>query len=454
MTATGWIWVGLGAAVVTVLIAWRERTQVRSGVPGTRSWTRVGLGLGALSLPAFGISLVNDDVKDPPEQRGIGVVIDDARNSPRRGLDMGLTLSAAVAFEDCGQPVSVRLALVPTAEFWIDNPQLGKEAVVHLSIPEPEINDLAVSTAEDGLDPIVTPFTGGTSSQSDTNTSATVQPRSKAAVGAVARLTATRPLDSFTIIKVAITRWRRTSSPLIVTFKADWAQGRSRLLGSCYVRMPALAGFPTVFSAALVRKEVTTDRDDPGGESSFFVVSGTNPDPEKDYGENPPPTGYTYYNSAYEVTRGVASLWFNEKHTLEQGSTLPAPNANFVGSPAWTCKSSIPDGLEFSGNTKPGDEVDDILQSRHRHGTFSMSAERITEVLRQRTCASWVAIEKSDAGTRRDLIMMVIGASFSLGLELVRSGLGRRQPTVPNAPPAPRSASPTKPGKKRPRRGP
>jgi hypothetical protein len=68
--------------------------------------------------------------------------------------------------------------------------------------------------------------------------------------------------------------------------------------------------------------------------------------------------------------------------------------------------------------------------------TFSFSDERVAEILRQRTCASFVAIEAAGAGTRRDLLLLAVGAIIALGIELVLSGLKRHGSDEPSSQPA------------------
>jgi hypothetical protein len=413
-----WGWALTGALVVATLSVLVEARLRQSGRGGP-SILRAGLGASiTLATVASGIALAGVRSESPPEQRGIGVRVDGAHTSPdRRGdkrFDMGLTLAMAVDITACDEPVRVRLTLAPTAEFWIDNQEkLADGATVRLAIPDDldadvpadrVLQDLRAWVSTDGLAPFV----------------AAVRARSPGEPGGDGvglEAPATRRVARATFVTIEVPRWGDTPNPLNLEFTADWTRRRT-LLGSCYVTLPALAGFPTVLSAVQMEGEATPLEEAPGGRLSFFVVSSTSADL------------HAYYRTEYEVTHGVTSLTM-PGHTLQDGVSLPAPNANLGRSPAWTCRTTIPDGLAFLPNTRPGDAAVDVNQAPSNDGTFALSDARIAEILEQETCASFVAIESTGAGTRRDFVLMAIGALFALGIELFLSGLRRRRTELP-----------------------
>jgi hypothetical protein len=133
---------------------------------------------------------------------------------------------------------------------------------------------------------------------------------------------------------------------------------------------------------------------------------------------------YAYYDERFEVTRGVTSLELDD-NTLLEGSAIPAPNANLGGAQAWTCRSSITQEVDWTPR-QPDDPAPDVYAMLDPAATFSLSDHRVAEILRQRTCASFVAVEAAGFGTRRDLVLIALGTVIALGVELTRSGLTRR----------------------------
>lgn len=376
------------------------------------SLTRIGLGLGIslLAVASAGV-LIRVDVKPAPEQRGIGVeVVGLSPPSKARGYDRGLTLAMVVKVTECDNPVQVQITLAPTAEFWIDNHEdLASQAVVRFAIPDDLAADASVDEVlsdpeawmgTDGLAPFVTAVP---KESADVDLDPTATKESQA-----------------TFITVKVPEWGSTLNPLTVQFFADWTHHRS-FLGGCYVSLPAVAGLPTVLSTAqLAGLAKASPSDLPSDNANLFVVSSKQP------------RLYAYYEEAFEVTRGVTSLELDD-HTLQEGASLPAPNANLGGAPAWTCRSTIPQSFRY-GRLKPGDPAGDVFALLQNDATFSFSDQRLAQILRQRTCASFVAIEASSAGTRRDLLLIVVGTIIALGIELLLSGVKRRRPGHPTPP--------------------
>jgi hypothetical protein len=407
-----WTWLFTGAVVLGALGVLLDvrRGRPRDGV----SLTRIGLGLGVslLAVASAGV-LIGVDVQPPPEQRGIGVEV--AGLSPplkARGYDRGLTLAMAVKVTECDKPVQVQITLAPTAEFWIDNHEaLASKAVVRFAIPDDLAADASVDEAlsdpeawmgTDGLAPFVTAV-----------------PKEPAEV--VLHPTATKESHA-TFITISVPEWGSTLNPLTVQFLADWTHHRS-FLGGCYVSLPAVAGLPTVLSTAqLAGRAAASPSDLPSDNANLFVVS-----------SKKPPL-YAYYDEGFEVTRGVTSLELGD-HTLQEGASLPAPNANLGGAPAWTCRSTIPQSFRYGG-LKPGDPAEDVFALLQNDATFSFSDQRLAQILRQRTCASFVAIEAASAGTRRDLLLIAVGTVIALGIELLLSGVKRSRLGQRNSPPS------------------
>ena len=379
-----------------------------------RRWERVSLTRACLGVSVIlmavvlGGSLIGVDVKQPPEQRGIGVRVDGLR-APlgNRGYDRGFTLSMAVQVRECDEPVRVQLTLAPTAEFWIDNARsLASSTKIHFAVPDDlaatapsdaSLTDVDAWTGADGLAPLTT------ADQTDAGATLQLEPIATKAPQA-------------TFVSVEVADWATSQSPVTLTFRADWTRHRASL-GGCYVSLPAVAGMPTVLSTAqLAGKAVESRSALPATSFNLFVVASEDADL------------YAYYREGFEVTRGVTSLDLGDL-ALEEGATFPSPNANLGGAPAWTCRSSIPRSYGFR-RPDPGAEAQDVYAPAdvvNGGGTTSFSDSRQAEILGQSTCASFVAVEAASAGTRRDLLLIAVGTIIALGAELLISGLRRRR---------------------------
>jgi len=390
--------IALVAAVTSVFLSLRMRTSDPA---------RLGIGVALIVTAVWlGSRLAGVEVTQPPEQRGIGVHIQGARVSAGRASDdRGIALSMAVRATACDEPVDVELTVAPTAEFWIDNEgRLGDGTTLRIAIPTPAgtspeeaASDARGWTIDDGL----APFSSGVTAKK------------------VAELdVATEADQAATFLSLTVPTWGRTLNPVLVAFRADWTTRRS-YLGSCYVTLPSLTGLQTALSTAQLRGKavIGADAELPGRKSLIVVTSRS--------------TGLrASYRAKDEVTRGVTSLDL-EGHTLDEGATLPAPDANLGGVPAWTCRSTPPEKLTSVFTTAPGDPAEDVYSTLDTSGTVALSDARMAELLDQRTCASYVAIESSAAGIRRDLLLMGVGALFAGGIELTLSGLHRpRRPAV------------------------
>ncbi|WP_309650481.1 hypothetical protein [Nocardioides sp.] len=335
-----------------------------------------------------------------PEPRGIGVLVEGTDSLAIRGFDTGLTVSLKARVIGCGEPVAVALTIAPTAEFWRDHAAvLRSQAVVRVAVPDAGISRIDVATATDALAAVVDPQ--GASADRDGATLSSVDPDDETGT---------------TMLEITVPGWGRSLAPVIIDFTADWTERRSRL-GGCYLSLPALTGHPTVLSGAqLAGTAVALDEDLGSRDANVFEV------------ESRSAGLHAYWNSDYEVTRGVASIDLGD-YTL-QGATSAAPDTSLSGAPAWTCRTTIPDTFANIDTQDPDEPTADFNITGSQATTVAFSAERIQQILEQRTCATFVAIEAPGAGTKRDLLLIIIGALFSIGMELVLSGFVREERSV------------------------
>jgi hypothetical protein len=374
--------------------------------PGGISPRGIGLGLCITLLGGVGAAaLIRVEVRPPPEQRGIGVVVEGIEEpTEQRAFDGGLTLSMAVEVRECGEPVDVRLTLAPTAEFWIDNRRdLARSATVRFAIPDGLPADADVAEVLHGLQSWTgngfAPFATGVPTDP---------------VDADLELTATKAPHAV-FVEVDVPRWGELLTPLTLHFQADWTSGRSVLEG-CYVTLPAVAGLPTVLSTAqLTGDAYAPEAEDDDGTVGVFVVVSEEAGLEADY------------DAKLEVARGVTSLALGD-HVLQGGATFPAPDSNFGSAPAWTCRSALPRSID-RGQLAEGAEATDLYFPIEAldAGTISFSARQQEALLAQGTCASFVAIEGASAGTMRDLGLIGVGTVIAFGVDLFLTGLRRRR---------------------------
>ena len=399
---SAWVALLVGAGAVVCISAFVDMHRGFSTRRGHWSPLRIGLGLAiTLATMAAGGALVSVKAEDAPEQLGIAAVVHGIDGSPARGFDVGLFVSSHVRVDGCDRPVRVRLTLDPTAEFWIDQSRRLKEgARVEFGIPDDGLEDVVVLRGEEASVPL--PATQADDTQEPIES------------------VTTRTVDGLTVVSVEVPRWGRTLDDLTVSFSAPWTQERSRL-GGCYVRLPALTGLPTVLTAARVlglagREEAPEPEE---GAGSLFVVSSTSPE------------WHAYYNPDWEVTRGVMTL-DTADYTLDDSLSQPAPTTDIQGAPAWTCRSSIVGAIDFLGALPPDSPAQDYVVTGDGEGVFG--GEWIDDVTDQSSCGAFVVLDDPGHGTRRDLLLILVGALFSFGIELLLSGMRRRDRDVAEAP--------------------
>jgi hypothetical protein len=374
---------------------------------GLRIWVgdtgaRRGTALAALGLALMlasvgaGVLLLRERQRPVPEQRGVGVLTS-VHPRPSRGL----VLSAGVRFHSCKNPVDVTMIASGTSEFWADQARsLRRGGTVQLAVPDLSVRHVRVALGVEGKSAPIAPLT------QQTQSTPAIRPMP------------VRRLRTVTVIGADVPGWGRHLRPVVFRFDADWLQGRS-LLGSCFVRLPALVGFPTVLSAQEIRGQAVNDVSKLHGTRSFFVVSSRE-------------TGLqAYYDPELETTRGVTSIQTGSS-ILRTDLSQPAPDGNVQGAPSWTCTSTPPQTFGFLETLRPGERPPDVLEGSAIDSTGALSNSRLGAAVGERTCASYAVIEQPAASVIRDLVLLFIGAAFSIGVgflvEAVRERGRRREP--------------------------
>jgi hypothetical protein len=356
----------------------------------------VAVTLAAISAGGWLISVKNPP---PPEPRGVGVLVWRPDGRAATGSGNNLTLTSALHVTSCGRPVEVRLTITPTVEFWQARWRaLEHGAVVGVAIPDTGLTEVHVTQETDGLQGLVDPgfeLHGAT---------ALTAPRVSEVDGA-----------DTTLVEFDVPDWGRNNLPVSVLFKANWTSDSSPL-GTCYVTAPALIGLPTALSAAeIAGRAAPAGADIPGTTSALVLTS---------HGDEP---RTAYYNERYELTRGVTAMTLTNL-ALDENRTLPGPDSNLNGSHAWTCAGSVAKTVGFVASLGRDDPPTDLAIPPDNGNGFSASQARLSDILGRRTCASFTAVEQSGLGTSRDLVLIGIGALFSVGLEIAMGAYRRRHP--------------------------
>ncbi len=370
-------------------------------------WFRLLAGLTlVVTAVAGGSYVIRQQPLELIEARGYGVVVEGIGPSADRGFDMGLALAQSVQVETCDPDdrARVTLQIAPTAEFWIDHHEpLANPTRVDVLIPHADAVVEGVSQGEYGVDPFTRPVDSSSAGKEEPD------------------LTFSAAESGGDVVaSLRVENWAADREPLRITYTAPLVHRRG--LGSCYVNLPALTGLPTVISGASLEglDEPNAEALDGSGQQGLFVVSTT--------GDEDHDPQYAYYDPRFEITRGVTVLDLDGR-LAEQGSR-PTPDANFSGSPAWTCRSTVAskrvfldsedaeaaaDGEPFFGTVTTGD------------GTYALSRSRIDEVLAQSDCAAGVEVEARSAGSQRDALLLFVGALFSAGTGFLTTSIRRRR---------------------------
>lgn len=384
---------GVVVFAVTVGVVLR---RARGGHATTVSPLRLLAG-GLVTVTAIvaGGVLANIEVETPPEQLGMSVVVQGAHVRADRGYDSGLFVTAAASVTDCGERVAMRYTLTPTAEFWIDNrDRLRDQGVVSFAVPDDDLGDVEVLVGDEDTVPLP---------------KASI-PREQEPVRVEERPAG----KGLTVVRVTIPRWGRQHSSVTLAFTAAWTVPRSRL-GGCYVTLPAITGLPTALTGARLKgRAAPLGSDVPERWSgSFFEISSEAADVHAAYFPN------------LEVSRGVTVLDIAD-YSVDEGLSSPPPTTNLQGRPAWTCRSTNVPEVDFLNFTDPGQPPADYMVKRNGSGG-SFGSARLDALLQQSSCGSFVALNDSDFGTRRDLVLILVGAAFSLGIELLLTGVRRKR---------------------------
>ena len=380
---------GLAALVPLLLwLAWwltRGRNRERPARDRSPAVLAIGAAL-VLACLAAGLLVQQTEERELPEQRGIGIV-PSREPEPNRGL----VATAAVRIRSCDEPVSVQLNVSGSAEYWLDHASaLSDGGELRVGIPDLDLRDIRVGLGDDGKLAAVAPFSQVL--QEDPR----VKPLPEHG----------RKLKTVTELAVRIDGWGTHLRPVVFEFEADWLSSRNPL-GSCYLRLPALAGPATVLTAQEVADPARV-RADLGGIDCDVP---RNCNIVRLYSQETKLRAY--YRAGYETTRGIAAVALGD-HSIKADLSQPDPNTNVGGIPAWACKTTALERFHLLGEARR-EERPEVLEGEEQ-GSGAYSVDRLAEAPEEQSCATFAVLEASSFQVRRDVLLLIIGVLLGSGV--------------------------------------
>jgi hypothetical protein len=371
--------------VAAIAIVAVRRVVRRRRPDGTITGGRLVMEIG---LIVFGASLMTLSllvgqrvlaIEEPPhgEQWPAGVGI---KASVRPKPNRGFMASLGARFDGCDRPVAVTIVLAGSAEYFEDREAaLGKVDTLTIAVPGKGLKDLKVGYGDtyfDLFDPLdVTPT-------KDIHVALTADaPREQLAV---------------TSVKARMRAWRRHLAPIVVRFQADWLAPRG--LGTCYLKLPPLVGDPTILGA-----------EDASGLSAASADAFMKRFPEVEtWVSNDDDTIFVPYDTGLTVRQGISVVDPGKHEVLDS-----RPDAQII-------TGSLPGIACSSHSMRTG-----FLGDKHAELVFgdefgvAMRERSLATSAGEYTCDALVTLAEAGAGSRRDLVLLLIGAVFSLGSALV-----------------------------------
>jgi hypothetical protein len=338
----------------------------------------VGVLLMVLSV-VVGLRLLH--VEEPPRGElfpaGVGIATDVAAK-PGRGFVSGLS----AAFHSCDEPVDVTVVLAPTAEYFEDHrARLRTPSHVTIALPgTSEIHDLTVAHGQNYNDALIPQMAGP-------------EQVAEALPGAA-------PIEHLAVTSVrrTVRSWWLRLTPIVVRFRADWLLRRG--LGTCYLKLPPLVGDKTILAAQDGRGRAFRTLDELLETRPFLTTTYVYSDGE---------TLFALDRPSLTVNQGIAVVSVGNDEVVR---SEPESDSIAAGLPAISCSKPTP--------TKGGaGDLDAHLITTSSADAYAIRAGSFRAYARSHDCAALVTLAEAGAGRLRDLILLLVGASFSLGAALV-----------------------------------
>ncbi len=298
-------------------------------------------------------------------------------------IDRSFVVGLAARFRDCDDPVDVTLAIAGTAEYFEDHlARLKKPMSFTLAVPSTKVAEMTAGPSLSGYSDALNPLPA------------------KRTSGLARGMVTTRPpseIGEFTRIRGSISGWSSHLASLVFRFNADWLVPRG--LGTCYLKLPPLAGNSTILGA-----QAGLGRSAPSHQAYMekFPEGGERVVNDKE-------TLFAPYDRSLAMRNGVSVVEAGKNEVLES-----EPEANTVagGVPAVACFQSSPDTGQLGARDADLVFGSDGRAAAIRDGSYARLAGQLD-------CGGVVTLAEAGAASRRDLVLLIIGAVFSLGAALL-----------------------------------
>lgn len=373
----------IAVAVRRALRQRRARTQADEPMSASRlasdvTFLALGVALMVLSV-VVGQRLLS--VEKPPHgelfSTGIGIA-----PQVRAKTDRSFVVGLAARFTDCDDPVDVTLAVAGTAEYFEDHEaKLKKRTSFTVALPSTKVDEVTVGASVDGYFEALNPLTAN---PRDPEQVAGLETEPPSEIAGVTRIRGT------------IRGWSSHLAALVFRFKAKWLEERG--LGTCYLKLPPLVGGWTILGA-----QAGIGRSAPSDEAYDEKF------PFEEQVSNDNETLFVPYVRSLAIRNGVAVVEAGKNEVL---SSEPETNTVAGGVPAIGCFQSSPDTGELGA-------VDADLVVGDGGDALAIRDRSFAELIGQHDCSGVVTLAEAGAASRRDLVLLIIGAVFSLGAALL-----------------------------------
>jgi hypothetical protein len=371
---------GFVGAIVIVIV----RRVLRERRPhGARLATEVTLVVVGLLMMVLSVVVGQRvlAVKEPPrgEQFAAGVgIVPGLSARPNRGF----MASLGARFRSCDEPVDVTIVLAGSAEYFEDREsglRRRRAREVMVGVPGKDLEDLRMGYGSTYFDLFV-PF------------------RSVETQDAEVRFTAAEPRERRAVTSIAgrMAAWADHMAPIVVRFKADWLVPRG--LGTCYLRLPALVGTSSVIGAQDARGRSVANRAEM---LRKFPKAAAQVSDEED-------TIFVPYDTGLTTIEGVSVVDPGKNDLL---SSQPETQVITGGRPGLSCTAHSPRTGEL-GDKRAELVLGETAGVAMRHASFPGLASELD-------CGGVFTMAEAGAGNQRDLVLLLIGAFFSLGAALL-----------------------------------
>lgn len=369
----------VGAVLVVAFLLTALRWWLRWQPAQTR-WVSAAITVLSLAIVVFtllrGVELLG--TRQAPREQAEAPAVGFVPPWPAR-VGRGFAVGMGVRVERCDRPVHVYLVAAGTWEYWKDH-KTNARGQFKLGIPGTDLAKLRVSvgqhlSVQNSMDAEV---------KKDSGIEPTTRPH-------FTRET----VHNMTVVSAEMGAW----DEVVVNYYATafdethkWLEPRGQ--GTCFVRLPALAGNFTAFAAeeaaGAAHLHVQPDAVFPGPDGCGQQTS------ERKYGEF---WITAFYCKDEEIVHGHVAIRATSSNDESVGQILttesmPQPDTAVEGDPVWSCRSDPRRGQP------PG---------------YPFSIAGLDRAI-ARNCSGFVVVADPDAEKRRDVTLILVGIGVALGL--------------------------------------